>query len=84
MYLKYLYILKLYLRNGVFEEKVAKFYVAEIILAIEYLHNNNIVYRDMKPENILLGADGHVRLGDFGLSKEGLRDNDVTMSFCGY
>lgn len=42
-------------KNGCFSEEISKFYIAELILAIEYLHNLNILYRDMKPENILLG-----------------------------
>lgn len=44
--------------------------IAQIILALEYLHDRNIVYRDMKPENMLVGADGYIKLADFGLSKE--------------
>lgn len=48
---------------------MAKFYFAEILLAIEYLHNNNIFYRDLKPENILLDEDGHVKMTDFGISR---------------
>jgi serine/threonine protein kinase len=51
------------------EEEKTKFYASEIILALEYLHNNGIVYRDLKPENILLSIDGHIKLTDFGLSK---------------
>lgn len=43
-------------KNGCFSEEISKFYIAELILAIEYLHNLNILYRDMKPENILLGC----------------------------
>ncbi len=50
-------------------EKVCRFYIAQIILAIEYLHKNKIMYRDLKPENILLGQDGYIRLTDFNLSK---------------
>ena len=49
------------------------FYSAEITLALSHLHSVGIVYRDLKPENILLDKDGHVKLADFGLSKEGIR-----------
>ena len=53
-----------------FEESIAKFYAAEVILALEYLHSEiGVIYRDLKPENILLDEDGHIRLTDFGLSK---------------
>ena len=47
-------------------------YLCEIILAIEYLHQNNIVFRDLKPDNVVFDEDGHALLTDFGLSKEGL------------
>lgn len=53
------------------DEKLAKFIIAELILAIEYLHKQNIIYRDLKPENILIDDEGHVRLADFGLAKQG-------------
>lgn len=56
-------------KSGSFKEKKTKFYISEIVLAIEYLHKNNIIYRDLKPENILLDEDGHIKLTDFGLSK---------------
>ena len=52
-----------------FDEKTAKFYAAEILLAIEYLHKRSIIYRDIKPENILLDDEGHIKITDFGLSK---------------
>ncbi|MCQ2816613.1 MAG: serine/threonine-protein kinase, partial [archaeon] len=52
-----------------FSENKTKFYICELILAIEYLHKNNIIYRDLKPENILIGQDGHIKITDFGLSK---------------
>jgi len=52
-----------------FTEEQAKFFFAEILLGIEYLHSKNVVYRDIKPENILIDIDGHIRIADFGLSK---------------
>lgn len=70
-------------KEGRFDEKRAKFYIAELILAIQHLHNNDIVYRDLKPENILLDANGHIALCDFGLSKANLTQNDTTNTFCG-
>ena len=53
---------------GAFEEKYAKFYLAEIVCALEYLHSINIVHRDLKPENLLIDQKGHLKLTDFGLS----------------
>lgn len=57
---------------GSFEEEAARVYTAEIILALEYLHNNKIVHRDLKPDNILITRNGHIKLTDFGLSAIGL------------
>ena len=54
-----------------FSEPEATFYAAEIALALEHLHANGIVFRDLKPENVLCGSDGHVMLTDFGLATEG-------------
>lgn len=70
-------------RAGRFSEGRCRFYSSEILLAIEYLHRLNIIYRDLKPENILLDCDGHVKLTDFGLSKEGIQDNCSAKSMCG-
>ena len=53
-----------------FDENTARFYVAEVILALEFLHENlNVIYRDLKLENILMDCDGHIKLTDFGLAK---------------
>lgn len=69
---------------GKFEEPRAAFYAAEIVLALSHIHALDIVYRDLKPENVLLDAKGHVRLTDFGLSKEGISSSSSgATSFCG-
>ncbi|KAI8824952.1 kinase-like domain-containing protein [Fimicolochytrium jonesii] len=59
-------------KERMFAEDVACFYVAELLLALEHLHDLGIIYRDLKPENVLLNANGHVLLTDFGLSKVAL------------
>jgi len=64
-------------------ESVAKFYLQEIILALEYLHSLDIVYRDLKTENVMLDKEGHVKLIDFGLSKTDMADDTLTHTFCG-
>jgi serine/threonine protein kinase len=71
-------------RIGKFSEARSRFYAAEIILAIDYVHSLDIVYRDLKPENVLLTAEGHISLTDFGLSKEGISNSSSgANSFCG-
>ena len=75
--------LKYQIKEYLFEEDDAKFYIAEIILAIEYLHKRDIIYRDLKPENILIDEDGHFKLADFGLAKENIINDMPNGTFCG-
>ncbi|EGD87434.2 AGC/PKA protein kinase [Trichophyton rubrum CBS 118892] len=63
-----------------FPNPVAKFYAAEVTLALEYLHSKHIVYRDLKPENLLLDKNGHLKITDFGFAKE---VRDITWTLCG-
>ncbi len=80
------------------KEDQARFYFSEICLVLYiniyiyiyilfqgmlYLHSLNVVYRDIKPENILIDIDGHVRIADFGLSKPNMGEEDYAYSFCG-
>jgi serine/threonine protein kinase len=62
---------------------IVRFYIAEIIIALEFVHAKNIMYRDLKPENILIDLDGHIKLSDFGLSKELKARNDLSKTFWG-
>jgi serine/threonine protein kinase len=74
-------------RQKMFLEDAAKIYMAELILALEHLHSLGIIYRDLKPENVLLDREGHVKLTDFGLSKvsvgDGGDDGARTLTVCG-
>jgi serine/threonine protein kinase len=58
-------------------------YTAEIVLALEYLHKRKILFRDLKPDNVVFDEDGHACLTDFGLAKQGIGVNDTSQSFCG-
>uniref|UniRef100_A0AAY4DYH0 non-specific serine/threonine protein kinase n=1 Tax=Denticeps clupeoides TaxID=299321 RepID=A0AAY4DYH0_9TELE len=88
-----LYLILDFLRGGdvftrlskevMFTEEDVKFYLAELALALDHLHNLGIVYRDLKPENILLDEAGHIKLTDFGLSKESVDQDKKAYSFCG-
>lgn len=67
-----------------FDEERTRFYIAELSLPLFFLHKRGIIYRDLKPENILLDSDGHIKLTDFGLSREGIiQDQTKADSFCG-
>ncbi|XJO75848.1 hypothetical protein BDV3_006463 [Batrachochytrium dendrobatidis] len=66
-----------------FSEKRARFYACEVLMALEYLHQNNIVYRDLKLDNILLTPAGHIKIADYGLCKENMPQGVTTGTFCG-
>lgn len=61
--------------QGFFLEDRARFYAAELVSAIAFLHSQGIMHRDLKPENVLLDEDGHIKVTDFGLCKENIDDN---------
>ena len=65
-----------------FKEDKVRFYAATIGIALDYLHNHGIIYRDIKPENILIGEDGYLKLIDFGMAKM-VKGNEKATSFCG-
>jgi serine/threonine protein kinase len=66
-----------------FTEDISRFYLSELVLALEELHKNQVIYRDLKPDNVLIDANGHAVLTDFGLAKQHVGDDDLASSFCG-
>jgi protein-serine/threonine kinase len=68
---------------GRFKEDAARFYASNILLALHHLHSQNILYRDLKPENVLVSHDGYVKIADFGLSKENIFGHNEAKSICG-
>jgi len=70
-------------REKRFSEARARIYVCEVLLALETLHSHSIIYRDLKPDNLVLDSEGHALLTDFGLSKEGVHSMARTESLCG-
>uniref|UniRef100_A0A7N6FKQ6 protein kinase C n=1 Tax=Anabas testudineus TaxID=64144 RepID=A0A7N6FKQ6_ANATE len=72
-----------HIHTSIFNEKQARFYSSCVLLGLEFLHQNKIVYRDLKLDNLLMDADGFVRIADFGLCKEGMGHGDRTSTFCG-
>ena len=70
-------------RKGRLPENHALFYSAEVAIALNFLHQNGIIYRDLKLDNVLLANDGHIKLTDYGMCKQGIRGNTKTSTFCG-
>lgn len=66
-----------------FNEEKTRLYACDILLALEELHRKDIIFRDLKPDNVVLDKDGHALLTDFGLSKEGVMREGMAKSFCG-
>ncbi|KAJ3338336.1 Serine/threonine kinase [Gonapodya sp. JEL0774] len=69
--------------NGRFSEARAKYYAAEVLLALQFFHQKNVVYRDLKLENILMTNQGHIKLADYGICKENCGPEDQTTTMCG-
>ncbi|XP_052789265.1 serine/threonine-protein kinase N2-like isoform X2 [Mya arenaria] len=75
--------LMMHIHNDVFSEPRTVFYAGCVVLGLQYLHEHNIVYRDLKLDNLLLDTEGYLKIADFGLCKEGMGFGDRTSTFCG-
>lgn len=75
--------LMLHIQRGQFGTKRAQFYAAEVCLALKYFHENGVIYRDLKLDNIMLTLEGHIKVGDYGLCKEDMWYGSTTSTFCG-
>ncbi|XP_061672306.1 serine/threonine-protein kinase N2-like [Syngnathoides biaculeatus] len=75
--------LMIHIHNRAFTPQQTRFYSACVLLALEFLHVHQIIYRDLKLDNLLMDADGFIKMTDFGLCKEGIGHGDRTSTFCG-
>lgn len=70
----------LLMKKDILTEEEARFYTAEIILAVESVHKMNYIHRDLKPDNVLITRDGHIKLSDFGLCKQTMIKPKITFT----
>lgn len=64
-------------------EDEARYCFVEILMGIQYLHSKKIIYRDIKPENIMIDKDGNLKIADFGLSRHGIKPSELAFTYCG-
>jgi protein-serine/threonine kinase len=70
------------IRENILHESIARFYIAEMILAVEEAHRLNFIHRDIKPDNFLISASGHLKISDFGLAFDGHWSHDASYYNC--